>query len=95
MQVVIHIKAESSDGANDGAFDFYRRWENESSFTQIHHGTGLGIKVASSPAGFKNGYILGWHQLYSENTEWLLDDFTVSDTPLIITPRKVSAFVVE
>lgn len=83
MHIVFHVKTESSSGAGDGVIQTYRRWDGDSAYTKLHEAFNLPIKVPSSgPNGFKAGYLLGWaNAAYKENTEWLIDDFTLSDSP--------------
>ncbi len=83
MHLVMHFKTESSPGASDGLIQTYRRWQNEGSYTKVHEALNLPIKIPASGQtnGFKRGYILGWANAhYTENTEWLLDDFVISDS---------------
>lgn len=85
MQMVIHLKAQSADGASDGVVETWRRWESEKDFTKFHEKFDLPLKVpAAGPAGFKAGYLLGWaNGHYAVPTEWLLDDFTLSTESLL------------
>jgi hypothetical protein len=99
MQIIWHVKAESSDGANDGIVQTFRRWSNESSFTKLHETLNAPLRVPDAgPYGFKTGYILGWANApYAENTEWLMDSFTISDSPLLFVqaaPKAPSALAV-
>ena len=82
MQIVLHLKVESSDGANDGIIQTYRRWAGESKFTKLHEMLNVPLRISGSgPDGFKKGYILGWANApYQNDTEWLLDDFAISDS---------------
>lgn len=82
MQILWHVKAESSLGSSDGVIQTYRRWDGEESFTKLHESFDAGIKLPpNGPNGFKAGYILGWaNAAYTEDTEWLLDDFGISRT---------------
>ena len=83
MHLVMHFKTESKSGERDGVIQTYRRWAGESSYTKLHEKLGLPIKVPTngSPNGFKSGYLLGWaNAAYQQNTEWLLDDFIISDS---------------
>ncbi len=82
MQIILHLKVESSDGADDGIIQTYRRWAGESNFTKLHEMLNVPLRVPDSgPNGFVRGYILGWANApYAQDTEWLLDDFTISDS---------------
>lgn len=84
MQIVIHARASSSNGSNDGLLELWRRWADEPTFTKYHDRGDLNTYIPpDGPAGWANGYLMGWHQPYTEDTEWLIDDFIVSTTPLI------------
>lgn len=83
MHLVMHFKTESRPGASDGQIQTYRKWKGDSAYEKLHDKNGLPIKVPSDGRtnGFKKGYILGWANAhYEENTEWLLDEFVVSDS---------------
>ncbi|MEJ2611416.1 MAG: hypothetical protein P8179_15370 [Candidatus Thiodiazotropha sp.] len=97
MQMVIHIKAESSPGSSDGVVQTFRRWNDETSFTTIHSSSSVPLKIpVGGPKGFKAGYILGWaNAAYTEDTEWLMDDFILSTTPLVIAPKNIDQLRVE
>ncbi len=86
MQLVFHIKSGTSSTSNDGIIQMYRRWDNETQFKKIHEM--LNAKnlhpPTNGPKGFKFGYLMGWANApYASTTEWLLDDFTISDTSLL------------
>ncbi|ABC30133.1 protein of unknown function [Hahella chejuensis KCTC 2396] len=85
MQVVMHLKNASYNGAKDGVIETWRRWADESSFTQLHKAANIPFRTPSQgPQGFKTGYLLGWaNGAYGQDTEWLLDDFKLSDTSLL------------
>ncbi len=82
MQIILHLEVESTDGADDGIIQTYRRWAGESNFTKLHEMLNAPLRVPDSgPNGFVRGYILGWANApYAQDTEWLLDDFTISDS---------------
>ncbi len=104
MQIVLHIKAESSPGKSDGVIQTFRKWGNENKFTKLHDFSAAPIKIPpGGPIGFKDGYILGWvNAPYTENTEWLMDDFSllnsppdnfiVSNSPPLAPPEKTKSF---
>ena len=80
MQVLIHVKAASSRGSNDGIIDTYRRWQDEASFTLLHRLTDADIaSPPAGPNGWKAGYIMGWsNPSYTKNTDWIVDDVEFS-----------------
>lgn len=83
MHLILHVKSESTEDADDGVIETYRRWENENKYTKLHEMLNAGIRIPDIGAkGFNRGYILGWaNQPYDTDTEWLLDDFAISDSP--------------
>jgi hypothetical protein len=74
LKVVIHAR----NGTN-GLVEQWSRWEGESNWTQLYSANqNLGS------AGWRSGYIMGWANApYSQDTEFLIDDFTVSATSLL------------
>lgn len=87
MQIVMHVKAATAPGNNDGIIQTYRRWDGEGSFTLLHEDLAANIAApASGPMGWKAGYFMGWSNPgYEQPTEWLMDDFEISNTPLLDT----------
>lgn len=85
MQVVMHVKSATASGANNGVIQFYRRWENETSFKKLHEKLNANTwQSGSSSQGIAYGYVMGWaNDAYDVNTEWLVDDFTVSEESLL------------
>ena len=82
MEVVVHLKTESSDNADDGVIETWRRWRDETSFTKLHEKLDAPLRIPpGGPQGFKTGYLLGWaNGEYTEDTEWLLDDVKISNS---------------
>ena len=93
MQMVIHLVAETSDGASDGVIQTWRRWENESDFTKLHDSNNRRLRIPpDGPNGFSAGYLMGWaNGTYSESTFWLIDDFTIANTSLLTISSKSPA----
>lgn len=85
MQIVIHVKAASARGANDGVMQLYRRWEDESSFSLLHDDQNADIAAPpAGPNGWKYGYFMGWSNAgYEANTEWLMDGLVMSNSSLL------------
>jgi hypothetical protein len=85
MKIVVRLRAETSAGAGDGLMQVWRRWEDEGSFTQTHNRTSQPIRVPSGgPNGFSAGYLMGYaNSAYGQDTEFLIDDFTLSTTSLL------------
>jgi hypothetical protein len=85
MQIVLYAKRSSSPEANDGAARIWRRWQGEDAFTLVSETVGRAFNPPSDgPQGWAAGYILGWaNAAYAEDTEWLLDEFTVSNKNLL------------
>lgn len=100
MQVVLYAKRSSSRDATDGEIGFWRRWEDETEFTQIAFANDRGIvPPQEGPQGFQAGYVLGYaNPGYAKETEWLVDDFTVATSSLLDvlpSPRPPEKVVVE
>jgi hypothetical protein len=87
MQIVLYAKMSSSPEAPDGAARIWRRWENEDALTLISESVGNRFHPPKDgPQGWAAGYILGWaNAAYAQDTEWLLDGFTVSEKSLLTT----------
>ena len=85
MQIVIHLKAEASQGSSDGVIQVWRRWEGESKFMLFHEKLDTPFRFPDTgPNGFAVGYLMGWaNGAYASDTEWLLDDFTISTDNLL------------
>jgi hypothetical protein len=85
MQVVLYAKMSSAPEVCDGEARIWRRWKGEDKFTLISETVGHGFHPPErGPKGWAAGYILGWSNAgYAENTEWLLDAFTVSEKSLL------------
>ncbi|MBS8230993.1 hypothetical protein [Marinobacter salarius] len=85
MHVVARLKSASGPNAHDGIIQLYRRWEGDDSYTVIHDKrTADTWDNTTGTQGISQGYILGWaNDPYSNDTEWLLDDFSVhTSSPL-------------
>lgn len=99
MHLVVHVKSESVDDANDGLMQVWRRWEGDSDYTKTHEFYGQPIKIASTKPGFAAGYLMGWANApYPVTTEFLIDDFALATSPLFsdsIGPNPPSEVAVE
>ena len=88
MHIIYQLKSSSNNTATDGILRMYRRWENEGNYTLINEliNLNVGIGAGSVSAGYLGwgaGYIMGYaNSAYAKDTEWLLDNFTVSNTSL-------------
>jgi hypothetical protein len=85
MQVVLYAKMSTDGTSNDGETRIWRRWEGEEEFTLISESVERGfVAPENGPQGWAEGYIMGWSNSgYAEDTEFLLDEFTVSTTSLL------------
>lgn len=86
MEVTVHLKMASSPTAKDGVLEFWQRWENETQPTKRFSRFDLDGQHYFPPSGqsdgFFNGYLLGYHNSgYAQETEWLIDDFSISNGP--------------
>ena len=88
MHLIFHLQAATNETSNDGVIQMYRKWDGDSSYSQIHNITNANIpSPPGGPNGWASGYILGWaNATYEEDTEWLVDNFVISKTSLIDTP---------
>ena len=86
MHNVLYLKIASSPTAGDGQVKWWRRWQGEESFTNLANMESVGLWPNSGPQGFSAGYIMGWaNGAYDEDTEFLIDNFTISTESLLIT----------
>jgi hypothetical protein len=84
MHLVVHVASESTAGANDGLMEVWRKWEGDSQYMKTHDLKDQPISISSSVKGFANGYLMGWANTpYPVDTEFLLDDFALSTSPLL------------
>lgn len=85
MQVVLYAKMSTDALSNDGETRIWRRWEGETEFTLISESVERGfVAPENGPQGWSAGYIMGWSNSgYAEETEFLLDEFTLSTTSLL------------
>jgi hypothetical protein len=84
MQCVARVKTASSDTAQDGIIQFWRRWGGDSAFTQIHEKLNADTwEAGAASQGFQESYILGSHRGYIDTTEFFVDTFELSDQPLV------------
>ena len=84
MQIVLRVKLASSPSSHDGIIQTYRRWDGEAEFVKLHELLTANNYPSAPPIGLSHGYIMGWaNAAYSQDTEWLLDDFTISTTSLL------------
>tara|TARA_R110001599_G_scaffold339851_1_gene559719 strand:- start:19248 stop:20450 length:1203 start_codon:yes stop_codon:yes gene_type:complete len=82
MQMAIRVDF-GTEGAADSTIQTYRRWENESTFTQLHSLTNASFTKGSA-TGWGGGYFMGWaNGQYAENTWWLIDEVELSTESLL------------
>jgi hypothetical protein len=86
MQVVLHVRAATRNGAgasnNDGLIETYRKWDGESTYTQLHQVTDVNIAPpATGPFGWAAGYFMGWSNPgFDVQTDFYIDDLEISDS---------------
>lgn len=96
MQIVLHVKAATRRATpinnssypylrSDGVIEFWRRWEGQTTFEKLHDVQNANIAPPTNgPKGWLSGYLMGWaNAAYSTNTDWLIDQFTISETSLL------------
>jgi hypothetical protein len=88
MHIVYQLKMSSVNGAGDGALVMYRKWEDEGAYTKIISDENIDLHSGSvGLEGFAGGYLFGYaNGTYAVDTDWLLDDFLISDTSLFSKP---------
>ena len=86
MHIIYHLKASATTSSTDGIIRMYRRWQGEPGYTLINDLNNLNVgigagSVSSGRLGWVAGYLMGYaNTAYATDTEWLLDDFVVSDS---------------
>jgi hypothetical protein len=84
MQIVIRVKAATSNTADDGIIDMWRRWDGESTFTKLHEfSSAITPAPYGGPAGWIRGYFMGATHGFNEDTEFLIDKVEFSTTTLV------------
>ena len=90
MHVVYYMRASTGGGATDGQISWYRKWDGDANYTTIDDLDNIEVPVgtASLAAGYDgwgSGYLMGYANApYDVETEWLIDDFNMSTTSLLI-----------
>ena len=92
MHLIYYLKTSKTTSSTDGILRLYRRWEDENRYTltneivDLNVGIGAG-SVSAGYLGWGGGYLMGYlNSPYTNDTEWLLDSFTVSNTSLLPNP---------
>ena len=85
MQWVIRAKAATTTESNDGIIQTWRRWQGEGGFTKLHDVTDADIgPPVEGPFGWQKGYLMGYmNSPFAVDTEFLLDNFTISTSSLL------------
>tara|TARA_R110001599_G_scaffold262322_1_gene462804 strand:- start:4674 stop:5402 length:729 start_codon:yes stop_codon:yes gene_type:complete len=84
MQIVIHVKNATSSSSNDGIIQLWRRWEDESSFTNLHDKQDAIRQWEPGTLGYRAGYFKGWaNDPYNADTEWLVDTVEFANDSLL------------
>ena len=80
----MHCVYQLTSDENNGVIRFWRKWENEG-YTLINELVNANTRITGKGyQGWGGGYLMGWaNATYTANTEWLLDDFTISTTSLL------------
>ena len=92
MQLVVHVKSETSPGAQDGLMEVWRKWKGEAQYSKTHELVNQPIKLDSKVGGFSAGYLMGWANApYTKDTEFLIDSFVLSEYPLIDNQNRPNA----
>lgn len=92
MHLVVHTVSENTAGSNDGSMEVWRKWEGDIDYTKTHDLQNQPIRLSSSVRGFSSGYLMGWaNAVYPSNTEFLIDDFELSTSPLFSSSNAPNA----
>ena len=85
MHTVMRLKVSSYNGAEDGVFQWWRRWSDEDDHTLLVDIQDIGWDTTEGhPDGWSAGYLMGWALgQYTEDTEFLIDDFKLSESSLL------------
>ncbi len=89
MELVFKVKAATNRTSEDGTLDLWRRWDGDTDYEHLH--SVQNVDMPPSPdlgnvdgAGWSNGYLMGWaNDGFAVDTEWLFDNFTLSETSLL------------
>ncbi|MDN6326566.1 MAG: hypothetical protein L0J48_00925 [Alkalibacterium sp.] len=99
MHLVVHVASERTPGAKNGMLQLWRKWKGDSNYTKTHDLKNQPIKLSPRVKGFSHGYLMGWaNAAYPVDTEFLIDDFKLSTSPLFINsgnPKPPSGIIVE
>jgi len=83
MQCAMHLKTASDPAIRDGTIDLWRRWDGETNFTNYGSSNTRMYPNGSVP-GWLEGYIMGFDNSgFATDTEWFVDNFEISTTPLV------------
>jgi|TARA_R110001632_G_scaffold105782_5_gene215340 hypothetical protein len=81
MELVIHLKTETSAGASDGIIETWRRWDGDASFTALHSKTDAALYEVTG--GWQAGYFMGWaNDPYTADTWFLIDEVEIAATDI-------------
>lgn len=82
MQLVFRLQPATAPAANNGIIQVWRRWDGESSFTQIYNKTNAIFQQGG--AGIHQGYLMGYaNAAYVDDTSFLVDYWEISDASLV------------
>lgn len=86
MSFVFHFKLSSEFGANDGVFEVWRKREGETDYTKEFEFLNRGMPPATNGegVGLAHADFMGYANVpYTEDTEFLFDNFVLSTRPLM------------
>ena len=79
MDILIHVKTESADGADDGVIQLSRRFDGEQDYTLLLDKQNAFRQWESGTLGYREGYFMGYaNGPYSAQTEWMMDEVKFS-----------------
>ncbi len=86
MSFIFHFKLSSSVGANDGVFEVWRKRDGDADYTKEFEFLNQPMPPATNGEGqyLAHADFMGFaNSPYSEDTEFLFDNFVLSSAPLI------------
>ena len=79
--IILHFKVPTGQGTNDGVMEL---WKNGSRIVNI---TNLASWGGSGTNYMDQAYLIGWaNSGYAQQTDFYVDNFVISDTPLGVNP---------
>lgn len=87
MHFIFYIKTATNSSSGDGIISMWHKWKGDASYALTQNVRDAQfVPPQNGPDGWQKGYLIGWtNPKYDVNIEWLLDDFKISTTSLLIS----------